>query len=92
MPRSIDELFAFQAPSALFRGNSDRGAAGSTRCAQTLFNKKTGEAQGGINAGVIVLHMLGASRGQVANRFAALDCIKSLWSYFSDLLSVITGF
>ena len=52
--RNIDELFAFKAPSALPRGNFD-SAVGSTRKGDTLFNKKTGRVQGGINAGVIVL-------------------------------------
>ena len=47
-------MFAFKAPSALPRGNFT-SAAGSTRKGDTLFDRKTGLPQGGINAGVIVL-------------------------------------
>ena len=52
--QSIDELFGYAAPSALFRGNGD-AAAGIKRAGNTLFNKSTGAAQGGINSGVLVL-------------------------------------
>jgi lipopolysaccharide biosynthesis glycosyltransferase len=51
---SIDEVFMATAPAALFRGNTN-SRAGSQRSGATLFSKKTGEQQGGINAGVMVL-------------------------------------
>ena len=52
--QSIDELFGYAAPSALFRGNGC-AAAGTKRAGETLFNKNTGIPEGGINAGVMVL-------------------------------------
>ena len=47
--QSIDELFGYAAPSALFRGNGC-AAAGTKRAGKTLFNKDTGSPRGGINA------------------------------------------
>ena len=52
--QSIDELFGYTAPSALFRGN-EYAAAGTKRAGETLFNKGTGSPRGGINAGVMLL-------------------------------------
>ena len=52
--QSIDELFGYTAPSALFRGN-EYAAAGTRRAGKTLFNKGTGSPRGGINAGVMLL-------------------------------------
>jgi len=47
--QSIDKLFGYAAPSALFRGNGD-AAAGTKLAGSTIFNKTTSAAQGGINA------------------------------------------
>jgi len=52
--RNIDEIFAFQAPAALFRGNAS-STIGEHRDSATLYSKQTGEQQGGINAGVMLI-------------------------------------
>eukprot|EP00927_Polykrikos_kofoidii_P000990 TRINITY_DN10362_c0_g1_i1.p1 TRINITY_DN10362_c0_g1~~TRINITY_DN10362_c0_g1_i1.p1 ORF type:complete len:1105 (-),score=146.40 TRINITY_DN10362_c0_g1_i1:159-3473(-) len=51
--RNIDDLFAFEAPAAVFRGNANV-PDGQKRRGETLF-KRNGERRGGINAGVMVL-------------------------------------
>jgi hypothetical protein len=53
LTRGIDEIFSIQAPAALFRGNS--ASASGPRDSATLYSKATGEPQGGINAGVMVI-------------------------------------
>ena len=52
--RDIGELFSFETPAALFRG-SYPSAAGAKRAGETYFSKATGDLQGGVNAGVMVL-------------------------------------
>mmetsp|Transcript_88691 Transcript_88691/g.140155 ORF Transcript_88691/g.140155 Transcript_88691/m.140155 type:complete len:1054 (-) Transcript_88691:69-3230(-) len=54
LTRGIDEIFGFQTPAALFRGNA-AAAIGEQRNSATLYSKETGEQQGGINAGVMLI-------------------------------------
>ena len=92
--RAVDELFAFSPPAALFRGNTP-SRAGSQRSGETLFSKKTGAQQGGINAGVMVLqpstahfeHMQGqlsrrgeCTRAPEQNFLSTCDLYADNWS------------
>ena len=51
--RDVDELFAFPAPAACFRGNTEQ-RPGAQRDSRSFYDSN-GNRHGGINAGVMVL-------------------------------------
>jgi len=52
--KSIHDIFDNQAPAAVFRGNVS-SPPGIRRDSATIYSKRTGQQQGGINAGVMVI-------------------------------------